>query len=102
MAKREMKTVKTEDVKNDELQITHSEVEETVEEAAPKTLVGIVIDCSKLNVRKKANIKADVVSVINAKTEVAVYPDDSTKEWYKVTVNGVDGFCMKKFISIKG
>lgn len=100
MAKREMKTVKKEE-KIDELQITHYEVEEKVEDVTPKILLGVVTDCSKLNVRKKANIKSEVASVINAKTEVTVYPDESTKDWYKVKVNDVIGFCMKKFIKIK-
>lgn len=105
MAKREMKTVKTEETKIEEM------VEETVEEVVipevkekvePKTLRGIVTGCSKLNVRIKANVKADVVSVIDAKTEVVVYPDESTKDWYKVLIKGVnEGFCMKKFITIK-
>ena len=100
MAKREMKTVKTEETKIEE--VVTPEVEEKIEEVAPKTLCGIVTSCSKLNVRTKANIKATVASVIDAKTEVVVYPDESTKDWYKVLIKGVnEGFCMKKFITIK-
>ena len=102
MAKREMKTVKNEEVINE---VVTPEVEETVEEVidtpTPKTFKGVVSGCSKLNVRKKANLKADVLTVINAKAEVTVYPEDSTKDWYKVNINGVEGFCMKKFITIK-
>lgn len=101
MAKREMKTTKTEET-IDEMVISNvDEVVEETEEVTPKTLLGVVTGCLKLNVRKKANIKADVVSVVDAKSEATVYPDDSTKDWYKVTVNGIDGFCMKKFVSIK-
>lgn len=98
MAKREMKTTKKEDVINEAVT---PEVEEKVEEVTPKTLVGVVTDCAKLNVRKKADVKADVIAVIDAKTEVTVNTDESVKDWYKVNVKGVDGFCMKKFITIK-
>lgn len=104
MAKREMKTVKTEEVNVEEMinETVAPEVEEKVEEVTPKSSFGIVTGCSKLNVRVKPNIKATVASVIDANTEVIVNLDESTKDWYKVMVKGVnDGFCMKKFITIK-
>lgn len=101
MAKREMKTVKTEENKIEET-INETVIPEVEKEITPKTVLGIVTGCSKLNVRVKANIKATVASVIDAKTEVVVYPDESTKDWYKVVIKGVnEGFCMKKFITIK-
>lgn len=98
MAKREMKTVKTEEVI---VESVVSEIEEKAEDTTPVTAVGVVTDCVKLNVRKKADLKANVIAVLGEKTEVTVYPNESTKDWYKVIVGSVDGYCMKKYITVK-
>lgn len=70
-----------------------------------QTKVGVVANCEKLNVRKKPNVGADVVTIITRGTEVEIDKSKSTKEFYKVrstsTTEGFDGYCMKKFISIK-
>lgn len=95
MAKRELKTNNT-----PQTDIVSDTVNEVVE-SVPTTLIGVVSDCSRLNVRKEAKLKSDVITIINANTNVAVDPDKSTKEWYYVTVNGKSGYCMKKYISIK-
>ena len=99
MAKRELKTQKTEETIIEETVETTEVVEEPAEKPIP---VGIVTDCSKLNIRKKANRTSDALAVVNAKTEVTIDPDYSNKEWYKVTLkDGTVGYCMKKYISIK-
>lgn len=99
MAKREMKTVKTEEQIVEETVVETPKAEEELIEV--KTSFGIVTGCSRLNVRKKPNEKADVIKVINANDKVMIFDDESTKDWYKVTVSGVEGFCMKRFITIK-
>lgn len=72
------------------------------EESATLCMRGIVSGCSKLNIRKKPNIKSDPIAVVNAKTNLEVHVHDSTKDWYKVTtLDGGDGFCMKKYITIE-
>lgn len=73
---------------------------EIVEEA-DKLLIGIVTDCTRLNVRKYPNSKAPVVAVIDASTDLVVYDDESSGDFFKIcTASGIEGFCMKQFISI--
>lgn len=71
--------------------------------AAPEVteILGVVVDCEKLNVREEANAEADVVCTIPVGTEVMINEEESTDEFYKIcTGAGVEGFCMKKFIDI--
>ena len=70
-------------------------------EPVEEVKTGIVTGCSKLNLRRKPAIKAEVACVIDKGTKVVIDKKASTKEWVKVTLdNGVEGFCMKKFIQI--
>ena len=63
----------------------------------PHTGSGIVTDCLYLNVRKLPDINADV----DALTQVCVDLDASTEDFYKVrTSDGVEGFCMRKYIAL--
>ena len=83
-------------------EVVKTVVDETVTpEVEVKPVIGLVTNCSKLNIRKKPNVKADPITVINAKTQVVIDEEGSTKDWYKVSVNGVIGFCMKSYISIR-
>lgn len=69
-------------------------------ENKPEAVTGKVCHCAKLNVRAKASTTAEVVGVLNAETEVTINVEKSTKDWFKVsTSTGVDGYCMRKFIS---
>lgn len=62
---------------------------------------GIVTGCLYLNVRKLPDINADVAVVIDALTQVCVDLDASTEDFYKVhTSDGVEGFCMRKYIAL--
>lgn len=84
------------------------EVNEIETEAAPEvvkekveTLVGIVTGCKKLNVRKEPAITAEPVCVVAEESIVVIDQKLSTDEWYKVyTETGVEGFCMKKYVSV--
>lgn len=76
--------------------------EEVAEVNVDGNLTGVVSGCEKLNLRKEANKGSDVISVLNKDTELTVNPAESTEDFYKVCgPNGVEGFCMKKFITIK-
>lgn len=77
-------------------------VEEVVEVEEIKPVVsGVVVDCTKLNVRVAPNTKADVVCVIDASTNLVINEAESTDDFYKVCIaTGAEGFCMKKFIKI--
>lgn len=106
MSNKKFKGTKPEEVEMEILEEEGTDVApdtEPVEEVAPKTeTLGEVIDCYKLNVRKKPNIKANVITEIAKGTKVIVDVDGSAKDWYKVTVSaGVEGFCMKKFIKLE-
>lgn len=84
--------------------VVEPEVEPVVEpevEAEPDT-VGVVSDCTHLNIRKGANKSASIISVIPAGTEVKIDLKKSNRDWYKVcTAFGIEGFCMKEYITIK-
>lgn len=70
--------------------------------AAPVTIVGVVSDCTSLRVRKAANAEAEILGTIELGSEVAIDEAGSTSDFYKVcTAAGLEGFCMKKFITIK-
>lgn len=76
---------------------------ETVETVSlPKTVTGTVTGCSKLNVRTKPTIDAEVAIVLNGDSEIEIDPARSTNEWLKITTAaGVEGFCMRKFVNVK-
>ena len=64
-----------------------------------KPVVGVVFNCSKLNVREKPEASADIVCVLDGGSEVEIDMSRSASDWYKVcTAAGVDGFCMRKFV----
>lgn len=67
------------------------------EPETPKTVIGTVIDCEKLNIRAEAKADAKIVGTFFKGQEIEIYLDTSTKEFYDVSV----GFCMKKYIKIK-
>lgn len=78
------------------------EAPEVVEEPEVKTVYGYVDKCEKLNIRKRPSKNAEVVCVAPAKSEVMIDTDKSTNDWFSVrTAAGIDGFCMKNFITIK-
>lgn len=73
----------------------------TPEPAEPESTVGVVVDCSRLNVRTKPRADAEVVCVIERDSEVMIDEENSTKNFYKIcTAVGAEGYCMKQFISI--
>lgn len=57
---------------------------------------------SKLNVRKKPTMKADIVCTLEHATQVEIDISKSNDEFYKITLpSGIEGYCMKKFVKIK-
>lgn len=78
----------------------NEEVVEVKEEKKPE-ITGVVI-CEKLNVREVPN--GAKICEIGKYTVVVIDESESTHDWYAVrtcTTPVVEGFCMKKFISIK-
>ena len=93
---------KTETVEQVENPIEETPIEtEPIEPAKPEPIEGTV-GCEKLNVRSDATIDSEPVGIINRDSKVFIYEDESTEEFYKVcTATGLEGYCMKKFISVQ-
>ena len=72
-------------------------------EQKEEKVIGVVCNCDKLNVRKKPNVKSEVSAIIGKGVEVEIINSDSTEDFYSVrgTNQFVNGYCMKKYISIK-
>lgn len=79
------------------------EDEVVTEKQKEEKVIGVVCNCEKLNVRKKPNIKSEVAAIIGKGVEVEIVNNDSTEDFYSVrgTNQFVNGYCMKKYISIK-
>lgn len=74
--------------------------EHKVEE--PKSVFGVVSGCSKLNIRKSPSPNGNVICAVDEKTELMIILEESTSEWYKVCNSaGLNGFCMKKYVTVK-
>lgn len=66
-------------------------------------IIGHVIDCTKLNVRKAPDKDAEILGTIPHGAEVLIDESESTDDFYNVcAASGFDGFCMKQFIEVKG
>lgn len=72
-------------------------------EQKEEKVIGVVCNCDKLNIRKKPNVKSEVVAIIGKGVEVEIVNSDSKEDFYSVrgTNQFVNGYCMKKYISIK-
>lgn len=67
----------------------------------PETLEGVVSGCTQMYVRSEASIGSEPLGVIKSGTKVQIDETNSTIDFYSVcTETGLEGFCMKKFISI--
>jgi hypothetical protein len=67
----------------------------------PEVVTGTVVGCRRLNVREQMNTEAEVLCVLRAGTVVQVVADEVHDDWYHVfTSTGIEGFCMKKYISV--
>lgn len=78
-------------------------VEEAVEEPAViEPTIGFIDGCDRLNVRKESTKDSEVLCILDKLVEVTIDLSNSTEDFYKVmTSEGIEGYCMKKFITIK-
>ena len=81
-----------------------NEVKETKEiKQEPVMTMGVVINCDKLNIRKKPDFNADVVGMVDVGTVLTIDVTGSTEDFYKVRIkSGMFGFCMKEFVEVRG
>ena len=65
-------------------------------------MFGVVSGCAKLNIRNSPSTNGNVVCVVDENTRLMISLAESTNEWYSVYNSaGLNGFCMKKFITVK-
>lgn len=70
---------------------------------ANQIVSGFVVDIVyKLNVREEPDIEANIIYEADAGNEFLIDISKSTEEWFSVcNTSGIEGFCMKKYITIK-
>ena len=96
----------TEEMEEEISEVNKSEeVEEEVTKETTKeadsTVVGYVSGCLKLNIREEGYPGANVVCVVPEKTALLIEVAESNDEWYKVyTETGMEGFCMKQYVTL--
>ena len=79
-----------------------------VESIVPESVVepenrkfGKVSNCKKLNIRKLPSRDAEIVSELIEGSEVMIDEKESTTLFYKIcTEHGIDGYCMKDYITV--
>lgn len=82
--------------------LDETEKEEQKNPSKPRYKTGFVTNCERLNIRKEPTVESDVETVIDKDTKIRVYEEESTDDFYRVSVkDSVVGFCMKKYIKIK-
>lgn len=84
--------------------VTESESQTMTEvpvEEKQELATGKVVGCFGLNVREHPDRAADALYVLPGNTEVKVDINAKYGDWYRVfTASGIEGFCMKKYITI--
>ena len=70
--------------------------------AKPEPITGVVDNCLRLNVREKPSIDAEILTALEAGSEVRLLKDEIENGFYKVcTASGLDGYCMCEYIVLK-
>jgi len=78
---------------------TNAEKQDTAVLPNEERVIGKVINCKLLTVRKAPSLKSEVEATITAGTEVQIL--SATEKFHEVVLaNGVTGFCRKQYISI--
>ena len=68
----------------------------------PEHITGIVDNCIRLNVREKPSIDAEILTALEAGSEVRLLKDEIENGFYKIcTASGLEGYCMCEYIVIK-
>lgn len=63
---------------------------------------GRVVDCSRLNIRKKPTVNAEVLTTVKKDSELILDLIKSNEKWFKVcTTSGVEGYCMKQYVTVE-
>lgn len=73
----------------------------TTGQLSTEPVIGIVSDCSKLNIRRAPRKDAAVVTVVPEETELTIAGDSRDGEWYKVSTGDIKGWCMKRYVTVR-
>ena len=78
-------------------------IEDIVKE--PKTVLGTVANCEKLNIRSDANKAAEILCIINKGEIVEIDEKDSSDDFYAIIYGkskevSITGYCMKQYIKL--
>lgn len=99
----EVKAKQTEETKvKSSLEPAEPEVKEKVEskpKAKSEVVKGVVVDCSKLNMRTAPSTDAEIRGTLDKGVTVIILGEEG--EFYKIGNPENPDYCMKKYISIK-
>lgn len=56
------------------------------------------VTCMCLNVRRRPTMDSEVILIISKNTKVKILSDKTESMYYKILVNGIQGYCMKSFV----
>lgn len=99
-------------VQNEEIESVNDELDEVTikgdlieanvlnNEEPIKKKIGFVI-CNLLYLRNGHSIDDDVIGILDKNQKVEIILNESTSDFYRVHVNDLDGYCMKKYIKIR-
>ena len=74
-------------------------VKEKPAPAPKKKVYGKVIN-GRLNLRQRPSLESDIITALEDGTKVQIL-NSKNSDFYKVLVNGTEGYCVKKFIAIE-
>lgn len=65
-------------------------------------IIGVVHNCSKLNIRKEPNVDSEVLCVVDSGSNLQIDLVNSIYGWFSVcTETGIEGFCMKEYVKFE-
>lgn len=92
--------------KNHKNHVNYSKISTTpaivdLETAPVDRFDGIVSGCKKLNIRKEPSRTGEIICEVSEGTTLMIDPSEANDDWFKVyTEAGVEGYCMKNFVTI--
>ena len=61
----------------------------------------MIVNCHLIVVRKEPNLDSEIVCELPSSTNLVVEEQYTSGKFYKIcTPSGIEGYCLKKFISI--
>lgn len=79
----------------------HGGIRRKIMEGNKKPLMGAVVNCMNLNIRKDPTQASRSLGIIGSDTVVTVCDEESVSGFYKVkTGDGIFGYCMSEFIKL--